>query len=95
MAALAGTWTGTIDGSGGHDQFTMVLRADGTMTVGGTNGYYGAGTGTWTVSGAQFTATGHGGGGGVVNFSGIVSGNNLTGTWVFGADGGTFAVSKQ
>ena len=85
-STLAGTWTGTVDGgsdpnSYGFSRMTTVLKADSTMSATGDNPKYCAISGTWSVSGAQYTATARDCDGVVVTFVAQLSPLRLTGTW--------------
>ncbi len=84
--AIVGTWVGTcqnIRTPGEEWWCRFTLEADGTLS--GNAYYLGPLTGTWTVSGSQCTAR-YVGAVGVrpfdVSFSGTVSGNTMSGTWM-------------
>lgn len=85
-STLAGTWLGTVDGgndpnSYGFSRITTLLKADSTISVAAENPKYGDGSGTWTVSGTQYTATIRDRDGVIVTFVAPLSPLRLTGTW--------------
>jgi len=92
---LVGTWTGTIDGSGGFAALTMILNDDGTMSAEGDNSFYHLLSGTWEATTTQFAATASGGDI-VVSYDASVQGDSMAGTWT-GNNGssGTFSVSED
>lgn len=95
-STLAGTWKGTVNGSGGPAALTTILNADSTMSGEGTIAFYCKATGTWTVSGGQYKSVGRACGGTIITSVAPVAKLQLTGTWT-GSNGtsGTFAVIKQ
>ena len=101
-STLVGTWSGSLDGgsapnSYGPSRLTLVLLADSTFTGVADNPLYCSLTNTaWTVSGAQFTATGRDCDGIIVTFKAPVAPLRLNGTWTATSGrGGTFTVGKQ
>lgn len=97
-STLAGTWKGTLEGTGGFSVITHRLNADSTFTGEAENpAYCGKVNGTWTVSGGQYTATGHDTCFGVIVTSvAPVASLRLTGTWSSSTGwSGTFTVAKQ
>ena len=85
-STLAGTWSGTVDGGSDPNSFgfartTTLLKADSTLSSTSDNPGYCAISGTWTVSGAQFTAIARDCGGTVITFVAPLSPLRLTGTW--------------
>ena len=99
-STLAGTWIGTVDGgsdpnSYGVSRVTTLLKADSTISVSADNPNYGAGSGTWTVSGAQYTATIRDRDGVLVTFVAPLSPLRLTGTWTATSRrSGSFTMAK-
>ncbi|MGK7345407.1 MAG: FecR family protein [Candidatus Nitrospinota bacterium M3_3B_026] len=87
-AGLGGSWTAALNVSGGK------LYGYGTA-----NGWSGTATGTWDGNTATWAI---GGGGEGITFSGVVTGNTMSGTWGstedcagFGSLSGTFSGSKR
>jgi hypothetical protein len=95
-STLAGTWKGTVDGTGGRSGLTTILNADSTYSGQGEIPFYCKVTGKWTVSGGQFTSTGTECGGAIVTSVAPVASLRLTGTWsANNGSSGTFTVAKQ
>jgi len=93
---LAGKWVGTVDGTGGHSTLTTILNADSTMSGEGTTTFYCKITGTWTVAGGRYTATGRTCDGTIVTSVAPFNKLRLTGTWSgLNGSSGTFTVAKQ
>jgi hypothetical protein len=82
--AMVGTWVGA--------GLRVTLAADGTLTC--VSGEAGPGSGTWSVSGSQYTDT-RNYAGGSFSSSGTVSGNTISGTWSSGARSGPYTLTKQ
>jgi hypothetical protein len=104
---LVGTWQGPGDGPYyGEATVTLVLEADGSDSTMAADLYYPARPttvhveGVWTVSGTQFTATGHDCIGNPMTIAAPASRSHLVGTWIVGdgtdpAERGWFDVSKH
>ena len=95
-STLAGTWKGSVNGSGGYSALTTVLNADSTMSGEGTIDFYCKATGTWTVSGGKYTSVARACAGIIITSVAPVTKLNLTGTWTASnGTSGTFTVVKQ
>ena len=93
---LVGTWQGTINGTGGFSNLTTLLNADSTMSGEGTTAFYCKITGTWTVAGGQYRATGRACDGSIVTSVAPFDKLQLTGTWSnINGTSGNFILIKQ
>ena len=95
-STLAGTWKGSVNGSGGYALLTTQLNADSTFSGQGDTSFYCLVTGTWTVAAGKYTSAGRNCIGNVVTSVATASSLRLTGTWSTN-DGksGTFTLDKQ
>ena len=91
----AGTWIGSINGSGGFANLTMILNKNGTISTQTNSSFYFPLSGSWNVINTQFNATASGEGV-LVNFSAAIQGNSMAGTWSGNnRTAGTFATIKK
>ncbi len=95
-STLAGTWKGSVNGSGGYSLLTNQLNADSTFSGQGETSFYCLVTGTWTVAAGKYTSAGRNCIGNVVTSVATFDKRRLTGTWSTN-DGksGTFTLDKQ
>jgi hypothetical protein len=96
LPPLVGTWVGSIDGSYGPGSFSLVLRADSTMSGSSNNTNYCPLVGaTWTVASGQFIGTGRDCNSIVVTLTAPIAVLRLNGTWSASSGrSGTFTVAR-
>ena len=95
-STLAGTWKGSMNGTFGYSVTTLLPKGDSTMTWESENVLYCKVTGTWTVSGGQFTSIGRDCTATVITSRAPTDPLRLTGTWSASSGrSGTFTVAKQ
>lgn len=95
--ALVGTWVGTVDGSFGEADMTMVLESNGDMSAEGSTTLYCPMEAKWEVLSGKFKATGKDKCDGTsVTFDAPYSKTKLDGSWSAGSgNSGTFIAVKQ
>jgi hypothetical protein len=95
--ALVGSWAGSLSGSYGPADMTLLLNADGTAEFEGSHPPYCRVRGDWGVSGTQFAVRGIDCTASRLTLAAPVSSTTLTGTWSAnnGAAAGEFSVTKQ
>ena len=96
-AALVGTWTGTLNGSLGEADMSMMLTDKGVMSAEGSTSLYCPINATWEVIGGKFKAKGNDEcDGTAVTFDAPYSKTKLVGSWnANSGNSGTFTAEKQ
>src|SRR5688500_18463367 len=96
LPPLVGTWVGSIDGSYGPGSFSLVLRADSTMSASSNKPNYCPLVGAaWTVASGLFLGTGRDCGSIVVTLTAPIAALRLNGTWSASSGrNGTFTVAR-
>lgn len=94
---LVGTWVGTVSGSFGDADMTMVLENNGDMSAEGSTSLYCPMEAKWKVLGGKFKASGNDKCDGTsVTFEAPYSKTKLNGKWSAGSgNSGTFTAEKQ
>ncbi|RKN77022.1 hypothetical protein [Ulvibacterium marinum] len=95
--ALVGTWEGTVSGSFGDADMTMVLESNGDMSAEGSTSLYCPMDAKWKVKSNRFKASGNDRCDGTsVTFDAPYSKTKLSGSWSAGSgNSGTFNAEKQ
>ena len=95
--ALVGTWLGTVEGSFGSADMTMILGNDGKVSTEGTTELYCPVNGTWEVLEKKFEIKGKDDCDGTsVTMNAPYSKSKLVGNWnASSGNKGTFSVEKQ
>ena len=94
---LVGTWVGTVDGSFGSADMTMILDNDGTVSAEGTIALNCSINGKWEVLGNEFKINGNDDcDGTAITLNAPYSKLRLAGNWnASNGNNGTFSVVKQ
>lgn len=95
--ALVGTWLGTVNGSFGEAEMTMVLKNNGDASGEGSTDLYCPVNAKWEVKASNFIAKGNDEcDGSAVTFTAPYSKTRLNGTWSSSVgNNGTFEIEKQ
>jgi hypothetical protein len=95
--ALVGSWVGTVDGSFGSADMTMILDEDGMVTAEGTTDLYCPINGNWEVLDNRFEIKGNDECDGTsMTMNAPYSKTKLVGNWnASSGNSGTFSVEKQ
>jgi len=93
---LVGSWVGTVDGSFGSADMTMILDSDGTVSAEGTLALNCSINGKWEVLGNKFKINGSDCDSTAITLDAPYSKIRLAGNWnASNGNNGTFSVVKQ